>query len=186
MWHGDSQKDPTKSLYGPQIPWGSYTSGPTPTDLSNGSKPLQDMRQASHNSRWQTMGSGVVSKTSRNIAESLASMDKNVRFHPFDNLEPTTVTHPCYVNSIAMWSTNNRDFVLSGGDDGDVRVFDITEMDQWATNQQAPSSVVIGHSSAVTSLHVLDDPDANDWVLITSSLDSTIRRWTKEGKSPMK
>ncbi|ORY34227.1 cytoplasm protein [Naematelia encephala] len=102
------------------------------------------------------------------------SMDKTAVFHPFDGSPKTVVEHDSYVKSVMMLNDGRgRTFLLTGSDDEDIRVWDVSTRSDGRVPLEA---VVPGHCGEISALRPWTG--STGVVVVSSSLDGTLRRWT--------
>ena len=113
-----------------------------------------------------------------------ASMDKTSKRTPLDPTAQDSISlpHPDYVKAVLPIPEESLhqsgDFVLTGCDDGDLRLWDVT------VKPATLLSVVPGHFGAITALSPVSQPvSAQAPILMSASLDGTLRRWTAIGQA---
>ena len=116
---------------------------------------------------------------------NLVSMDKTAILHPFDASVPFVISHPSSVKSILPIPIpiSGQSFVLSGSEDEDIRVWNVSNMPQYPARLV---STVSGHCGEVSAMKWWQEKGSDDehpsWVLVSASLDGTLRRWTLQGE----
>lgn len=103
-------------------------------------------------------------------------MDKSVKYHPFDGSPTMTIAQSGYVKAVCPATIGKQSVVLTGGDDEDIWVWDTSR------SRSQPIAKVPGHCGEITTILTVDKVNDAACVVVTASLDGTIRRWTASGK----
>jgi WD40 repeat protein len=104
-------------------------------------------------------------------------MDKTVMFHPFDGAERLILAQTGYVKSVCPAVIGNNSVVLTGGDDEDIWVWDVS------SSLSQPAAKVQGHCGEISAIQLVHESNQEGYVVITASLDGTLRRWSVQGKT---
>ncbi len=116
----------------------------------------------------------------------IVSMDKTATYHAFDSVKPATIPHSGYVKSVLPIpsASSGKSLVLTGSEDEEIRVWDVTH------SPGAPAkllSTVSGHCGEVSVMRWWQRQTVADgrpaWVIVSGSLDGTLRRWTLQGEN---
>ncbi len=116
----------------------------------------------------------------------IVSMDKTATYHAFDSVKPATIPHSGYVKSVLPIpsASSGKSLVLTGSEDEEIRVWDVTH------SPGAPAkllSTVSGHCGEVSVMRWWQRQSVADgrpaWVIVSGSLDGTLRRWTLQGEN---
>jgi WD40 repeat protein len=106
-------------------------------------------------------------------------MDKNVIFHPFtESTKQHIMTQKRYHKSLTSLTLGNKELVVTGGEDEDLKIWDVSSLPG-----DAPTTIatVEGHCGEISSIKSLGGVKGKGWVAISTSLDGTLRRWTLQG-----
>ena len=109
-------------------------------------------------------------------------MDKNVIFHPFsESTKQHIMTQKRYHKSLTSLTLGNKELVVTGGEDEDLKIWDVSSLPG-----DAPKTIatVEGHCGEISSIKSLGGVKGKGWVAISTSLDGTLRRWTLQGTQP--
>ncbi|EIW67921.1 hypothetical protein TREMEDRAFT_63809 [Tremella mesenterica DSM 1558] len=110
-----------------------------------------------------------------------ASMDKSIMFHPHPqshSLKPISITHTGYVKSLLPLpaSSTSPSLLLTAGDDEDLHVFPLDDV----LEGQTPKPILVpGHCAEVSVLRLWRKEGKA--VILSGSLDGTIRNWSIPG-----
>lgn len=93
-----------------------------------------------------------------------------------------TISHPDFVKAVLWISVPSRtsaaEYVITACTDESVRIWDAPSLA--SDNMSTPSAAIEGHAHEVNKLklaHLRNDEGASQLHLISTSLDSTLRRW---------
>jgi WD40 repeat protein len=107
-------------------------------------------------------------------------MDKNVIFHPFStSTKQHILPQARYHKSLTTLSLGGKELVLTGGEDEDLKVWDVSTLPE---DPPTTISLVEGHCGEISSIKALGGVKGKGWVAVSTSLDGTLRRWTLQGE----
>ncbi|ORX34773.1 WD40-repeat-containing domain protein [Kockovaella imperatae] len=103
------------------------------------------------------------------------SMDKTAQFRQWSSFDkPIILHHASYVTSVLpLKDTSVSDIVLTGDDDGNIRVWSIE------SEEARLKATVEGHGAQVSVMRQCRRME-NGWEVFSGSLDMTLRHWTLE------
>lgn len=93
------------------------------------------------------------------------------------------MTQKRYLKTLTTLSLGPRQLTLSGGEDEDLHLWDISGL---PSDPPKPISKVEGHSGEISRIVSLGGVRGDGWVAVSTSLDGNIRRWTAKGTSSHK
>ena len=106
-------------------------------------------------------------------------MDKNVIFHPFStSTKQHIMPQKRYHKSLTSLTLGNKELVVTGGEDEDLIVWDVSTL---PGDQPKTIATVEGHCGEISSIKSLEGVKGKGWVAVSTSLDGTLRRWTLQG-----
>lgn len=108
-------------------------------------------------------------------------------FHPAGNASSSSTSnvhlpHDGYVKSVATLPATSQTpaLILTAGDDEDIYVW---KTDEVLEGQKSVPIKVPGHCAEIGVLRVWRPTEGGEVVIVSGSLDSTLRRWTVPGGS---
>ena len=106
-------------------------------------------------------------------------MDKNVIFHPFStSTKQHIMPQKRYHKSLTSLTLGNKELVVTGGEDEDLKVWDVSTL---PGDHPKTIATVEGHCGEISSIKSLEGVKGKGWVAVSTSLDGTLRRWTLQG-----
>ena len=89
------------------------------------------------------------------------------------------MTQKRYHKSLTSLTLGNKELVVTGGEDEDLKTWDVSSL---PGDPPKTIATVEGHCGEISSIKSLGGVKGKGWVAISTSLDGTLRRWTLQGK----
>lgn len=112
------------------------------------------------------------------LVDRKASMDSTAMFH---GSPAATLVHSRYVKAVFPLP-NGFPYVLTGSEDEHIRVWDASNL---VNTNKTPLSIVVAHCGEVTAFGLWESRRGSqpEVMVVSASLDGTLRRWSIKGTS---